>query len=98
MLHDLCSGVEQAIKKRTQVRAIHQANAGSDEHAMAIQRKKRRAMHVQFTADVMVIGWINVKFGERNLGKVRHLVGKRRAHLVIVAVPYGPAVNHRERI
>ncbi|QDS91608.1 hypothetical protein FF011L_03380 [Roseimaritima multifibrata] len=63
------------MEKRTQVRTIHQANAGSDESAVAIQRKKRGAMHVQFTADVMVIGWINVEFGERDLAEVRHLVG-----------------------
>ena len=74
MLHDLCSGVEQAIKKRLQVRTFHQANARRDEDAITIQREKRWAMYVQVTANVMVIGRINVELSECDLGEMRHLV------------------------
>ena len=98
MLHDLCGGVEQVIEKRTQVRALHQANAGRDESVLTIKRKKWRTMDVQVTADFMVIGWINVEFSKSDLRIMRHLVGERCAHLVVVPIPCRPAVDHRERI
>ena len=98
MLHDLCSGLEQAIKKRMQVRALHQANARRDKHAITIHREKWRTEHFQVTADSVVAGWINVEFSKSDLGEMRHLVGEGCTHLVIVAIPRRPAVDHRERI